>query len=199
MAKKSTPSGAMRNFSILSLFLCAVLSLKAQTSTVQSRALSLEDCITVALEHNLTIQITRYNPMIAQYSLAGSYGDYEPTLSLSVQHDYSLSPGGVDDEGRPFGGNETDVDRISGGFQGLLPFGTTYNLGAGFSDRIDDQPLIGEFETTSGQVGALSLRQPLLKNFWIDPTRLNLYVSKRELSIRESDFRDQVDRMIVVV
>ena len=189
----------MRNFSILFLLLCAVLPLKAQTNSVQSRALSLEDCITIALEHNLTIQITRYNPMIAQYSLAGSYGDYEPTLTLSAQHDYSLSPGGVDDEGRPFGGNETDVDRISGGLQGLLPLGTVYSLGANFADRIDDQPLVGEFETTSGQVGAFSLRQPLLKNLWIDGTRLNIYVSKRELGIRESDFRDQVMTTITAV
>jgi outer membrane protein TolC len=190
---------AMRNLTLLSVLLCAALSVEAQTNGVTTRALSLEDCITVALEHNLTIQITRYNPMIAQYTLAGSYGEYEPTLSLSVEHDYSLSPGGVDDQGRPFGGTESESDRISGGFQGFLPFGTFYNLGAGFSDRVDDQPGFGKFETTSGQVGALTLTQPVLKNFWIDGRRLNIYVNKRELTIRESDFRDQVITTVTAV
>ena len=146
MAKKSTPSGVMRKLSVLSLLLCAACSLNAQTNEVPKRTLSLDECVAIALDHNLTIQITRYNPMIAGYSLAGIYGDYEPTLSLSVIHDYSLSPGGVDDQGRPFGGTESESDRLSGGLQGLLPLGTTYNLGGSFSDRVDDQPLFGEFE-----------------------------------------------------
>lgn len=189
----------MRNLTVLSLVFCMAFSLKAQTNAVTTRTLSLDECIAIALEHNLTIQITRYNPMIAQFTLAGSYGGYEPTLSLSVQHDYSQSPGGVDDQGRPFGGTETESDRISGGLQGLLPLGTTYNLGGSFSDRVDDQPLFGEFETTSGQAGAFSLRQPLLKNLWIDGTRLNIYVNKRELKIQESDFRDQVMTTVTAV
>jgi outer membrane protein TolC len=236
MAKKFTLFREMKTPTILSLLLCATLTLEAQTNGVQPRALSLEECIAIALEHNLTIQITRYNPMIASYSLAGIYGDYEPTLSLSSQHDYSLSPGGVDAEGRGFVGTETEVDRIGGGLQGLLPWGTTYNLGASFSDRTDERPdtdpnfnlpltihtnqyydLVNNqpvtelitnyasipsrpsFETTSGQVGALTLRQPLLKNFWIDGIRLNIFVSKRDLVIRESDFRDQVMTTVTAV
>jgi outer membrane protein TolC len=226
----------MRRLTVLSMLLCAACSLKAQTKELPQRALSLEECIVIALDHNLTIQITRYNPMMARYSLAGIYGDYEPTLSLSGQHDESLSPGGVDDQGRPFVGTETENDRISGGLQGYLPWGTTYSLGAGFNDTIVDRPSVtvdfgnptfstntiydintglpsgvlittnygtiptrSSFETTSGQVGALTLRQPLLKNFWIDGIRLNLYVSQRELAIRESDFRDQVMTTITAV
>ncbi len=77
--------------------------------------------------------------------------------------------------------------------------GTTYNLGASLSDRTDDQPGFGEFETTSGQVGAFTLRQPLLKNFWIDGTRMTIFVNKRELKIQESAFRDQVMSTVTAV
>lgn len=216
----------------------AACCLKAQTNPIPARTLSLEDCIAIALEHNLTIQITRYNPMIAGYTLAGNYGAYEPTLSLSGQHDSSVSPGGIDTQGRRFEGNDTDSDRIGGGLEGILPWGTTYSLGAGFNDStvertffvLDPNPANftfntntvydintglpsgvfvttnygaiqtrSSFENTSGQVGALTLRQPLLKNFWIDSIRLNLFVSKRELAIRESDFRDQVMSTVTMV
>ncbi len=36
------------------------------------RDLSLEDCIQIALEHNLDIQIQRVNPRIARLTLSGS-------------------------------------------------------------------------------------------------------------------------------
>lgn len=221
----------MRKLTVLSMLLCAACLLKAQTNGVTTRALSLEECIAIALDHNLTIQITRYNPMIAGYSLAGSYGDYEPTLSLSGQHDYSLSPGGIDSEGRRFEGTEAEANRIGGGLQGFLPWGTTYSLGGSLNDQTVDRTFVtldpnpanftfntnnvydfntgqpsgyfittnynaiqtrSSFENTAGQIGALTLRQPLLKNFWIDGIRLNIFVNKRELAIRESDFRDQV-------
>ncbi len=236
MTKNFTLSGAMRKATVLSLLVCAALSYEARAGEAPQRALSLEDCVAIALEHNLTIQITRYNPMIARYALAGSYGDYEPTLSLSGIHDYRISPGGVDSEGRSFEGTETEVDRISGGLQGYLPWGTTYSLGASFADQNVDRPsamidfgnpilntntiydintglpsgvLIttnygtiptrSSFETTSGEVGAFTLRQPLLKNFWIDAIRLNIFVNKRDLTIRESDFRDQVMTTVTAV
>ena len=228
----------MRKLSVLSLLLCAACSLNAQTNEVPKRTLSLDECIAIALEHNLTIQITRYNPMIAGYSLAGTYGDYEPTLSLSGQHDSSISPGGIDSEGRRFEGTEAESDRISGGLQGFLPWGTTYSLGGSFNDQTVDRTFLtldpnpanitfntntiydintglpsgvlittnygaiqtrSSFENTSGQIGALTLRQPLLKNFWIDGIRLNIFVSKRDLAIRESDFRDQVMTTVTAV
>jgi len=228
----------MRKLSVLPLIVCAACSLNAQTNEVPKRTLSLDECIAIALDHNLTIQITRYNPMIAGYSLAGVYGDYEPTLSMSGQHDSSISPGGIDSEGRRFEGTEAESDRISGGLQGYLPWGTTYGLGASFNDQTVDRTFLtldpnpanftfntnnvydintgqpsgyfittnynsiqtrSSFENTAGQVGALTLRQALLKNFWIDGIRLNLFVSKRELAIRESDFRDQVMTTVTAV
>lgn len=107
---------------------------------VTERWMSLQDCIEIALQHNLTIQIARYNPQIARYNLWGSYGVYDPVFSSSYEHSYNLSPGGIDEQGRPFTGTESDTDTLRGGFTGLLPWGTTYSLGGSASDQTGSRP-----------------------------------------------------------
>jgi outer membrane protein TolC len=199
------------------------------------RAMSLEDCFVAALEHNFDIQIVRYDPRMARFTLAASYGAYDPALSLSGQHDYTLQPGGVDSQGRIYAGSEIEGNTLSAGLSGLLPWGLNYRVGSTASDRWGTKPgfttdpntvtgyttnyftdlggntvgLINTnyllqparlpFENTSAQAGFVELRQPLLKNFWIDQTRLSIYVNKQQVKMRESDFRDQVISTITAV
>jgi outer membrane protein TolC len=207
----------------------------AQTNAPKTRILSLQDCIVIALEDNFDIQIHRYDPIIARYTLFGTYGAYDPVLSMSGEHAYNLSPGGVDPQGRAFGGVETDTDTVGASLSGLLPWGLQYGIGGSLSDQTGTRPSFitdpnniiltsstfsnattggditlvqtnfgvlptrSPFETTSGRVGILDLRQPLLKNFWIDTTRLAIFINKRELKIAEADFRDLVmDRITAV-
>jgi outer membrane protein len=207
----------------------------AQTPVAQTNMLSLEDCIAIALEHNFDVQIVRYNPVLARFDLAGNYGSYEPTFSFSGDHDYNLSPGGIDDEGRTFAGNETESDFFSTGISGLLPWGTIYNLGANVTDRYGTRPGViidpssptvstnsfvdinsgntisvletnfgtlairSPFETVSGSAAAVTLRQPLLRNFWIDNTRFQIYASKKSVKIEEEAFRLQLMNTITDV
>ena len=176
----------------------AALALAARADSPQSRALSLEDCIQIALEHNLDIQIQRINPEVARFTLAASYGSYDPIFGLSGDHSYNLSPGGLDSQGRFFVGQESETDRFSSSLQGLLPWGLTYDLGGTMADRYGTIPSLGTnstripFESTDGQVGALTLRQPLLKNFWIDSTRLQIFLNKQNIKISELDVRLQI-------
>jgi len=201
------------------------IGLATTNVAVAERWMSLEDCIEIALQHNLTIQIARYNPKIARYNLWGAYGAYDPTFTASIQHSYDLSPGGIDAQGRSFSGTESDTDTLRSGLSGLLPWGTSYSLGGNTSDQTGSRPstLVGTnitgystnvffdtatnpvvflsprfatasgrtpFETTSATAGALSLNQPLLKNFWIDADRLTILIDKKELQKSEADFRD---------
>ena len=207
----------------------------AESGSSQRQVMTLEDCVRAALEHNLNLQIARYGPRIAHYTLDASYGGYDPSFSLSGEHDYSLSPGGVDAQGRPFQGTESESDRLSSGFQGLLPWGLFYNVGGSLSDQTTLRPgtasdlsnpivvtnsfvdintgntisflstnypsvnVITPFETTSGNIGFLQLRQPVLKNFWIDSTRLNISINKRNLRISELDLRSSVMTVVTGV
>src|SRR5207237_6146224 len=78
-------------------------------------------------------------PEIALYNLNISYAGYDPTFSLAGEHDYSLSPGGIDAQGRSFGGTSSETDRLSTGLRGLLPWGLTYDLGGSLGDRTGTQ------------------------------------------------------------
>src|SRR3954451_21387591 len=94
----------------------------AQTNAPEGRKLSLEDCIEIALRHNLDIEINRLNPELARFTLSGTYGAYDPTLNISGQHDYSVQPGSVDAEGRTFGASARESDSISAGLSGFTPW-----------------------------------------------------------------------------
>src|SRR3989442_7839464 len=234
---KQSPS-PMRTLRItLAGFCVAVVAASAQTTDSITNSLTLEECIQTALQHNFDVQIKRYNPEIARYNLNSSYGGYDPTFSFSGEHDYSLSPGGIDAQGRPFGGTSSEPDRLSTGLRGLLPWGLTYDLGGSLGDRTGTQlgfvpdpnnpttivtnmfvdPITGNTisqrltnfntisarvpsqEVTSGNVGVLQLRQPVLKNFWIDSTRLNIVLDKRNLKISDLDLRFQVMNTVTAV
>jgi outer membrane protein TolC len=104
------------------------------------RTLSLVDCLQIALAHNLDVQITQLEPELAEFTLRGSYGTYDPNISLSARRSHESSPGGIDEQGRSFSGTESDTDTFGGNLGGLLPWGTRYSFGASFSERSGTQP-----------------------------------------------------------
>ena len=213
----------------------ASLAALAQTNAPEVRKLSPADCIEIALGHNFDVQIKRFNPDIAGYTLSAGYGTYEPSFNVSGGHDYTLSPGGYDAQGRPYSGSETEDNKFGLGFSGLLPWGLNYNLGSSFQDTYGTRPGVvtdptqpyivtntffdvqnnqpvtflstnyssiamrAPFENFSSTVGFLQLRQPLLKNFWIDSTRLQILLNKKNLKISEEDLRNQLMTTITAV
>jgi len=232
------PSQTMRLFGICSVLAGAAAAITAQADTTTNRNLSLEDCVQIALQHNLDVQIHRLNPDLSQLSLRALYGAYDVTFSISGEHDYSQSPGGYDAQSRLYPGTESESNLGSASFGGLLPWGLAYSVGGSLSDTYGTSSTtltdyskpstttntfldlnspapyheviftntsyatkIGQnpFETTSARAAALTLRQPLLKNFWIDNTRLQIVLAKKSLKNSELDFRNQVMSTIFLV
>src|SRR4051812_17926889 len=173
---------------IVLMLLWQPLLIRAQTN-LPTRRLALKECIQIALEHNLDIKIERLGPEIARYQVGVAYAAYEPTFDGRGIHSFNNSPGGVDDQNRPFPGTRTRTDDISAAVTGLLPTGLSYDLGGSVSDKWGTGPN-GPFEGSDGAV-ALRVRQPLLRNLWIDAARLEIQVSKRLLKISEQEFRLQ--------
>jgi outer membrane protein TolC len=140
----------MRMFYLTGLLLLPLLAMRADSVEEQVRArlterqgervLALEDCIKLALENNLDVQISRLDPEVAGFQLRATYSSYDPSFSLSGEHSYQLSPGGLDDQGRTFAGTESETDTFAGSLSGLLPWGTVYNFGATLSDRYGTAP-----------------------------------------------------------
>jgi outer membrane protein len=54
-------------------------------------------------------------------------------------------------------------------------------------------------ELFGGNAGILTLTQPLLKNFWTDNTRLQIFIDKKNLKISELDVRAQVMSTVTAV
>jgi outer membrane protein len=198
--RKPQNGKAMKRFSIITVFVLTALTSFAQTNAPAgaTRAMSLADCIQEAMQHNLDMQVQRYNPEISLYNLNANYGGYDPTFSFSGQHDYNDS-GATFQNGQRILGNEINSDSFSSSFNGTLPWGTIYDLGGNVSSTKGTQAGFLPIQNSSGQVGALTLTQPLLKNFWIDQTRLNIRLGKNALQNSEQGVRQQIITSVTAV
>jgi outer membrane protein TolC len=198
--RKPQNGKAMKRFSIITVFVLTALTSFAQTNAPAgaTRAMSLADCIQEAMQHNLDMQVQRYNPEISLYNLNANYGGYDPTFSFSGQHDYNDS-GATFQNGQRILGNELNSDSFSSSFNGTLPWGTIYDLGGNVSSTKGTQAGSFPIQNSSGQVGALTLTQPLLKNFWIDQTRLNIRLGKNALQNSEQGVRQQIITSVTAV
>ena len=165
---------------------------------MQTRAMSLTDCVQEALLRNLDIQIERINPQISSSNLRGAYAGWDPIFNISGQHDYNLSGGGFNSI---IGTNTPAVsssdDAISTGITGILPWGLGYSLFGNLTETFGEQGT-RQFDSTGGRAG-VSLTQPLLKNFLIDGTRLNIAVSKNRLKYSELGLRAKVMDVVTSV
>ncbi len=149
---------------------------------VNLRDLSLQDCIELTLKHNLELQIDRYNPQASRFALQTAYGAYDPLAFFSGQHGHTES-GPAFLGTNIIGGAKTDVDSFDTSLSGLLPWGMNYKFSGTTADTI--QNLGGNISGNAGAQAAVTATQPLLKNFWIDESRLTIRLAKNELKSSE--------------
>ena len=186
----------MKKFGVVLFLLAAVGMAAAQTNPATvTHEMSLTDCIQQALTHNFDVQIQRYNPQISLYNLNGAYSGYDPTFSLSGQHQYN-NGGAEFQSGQRIAGSQYNDDIYSSGFNGGTPWGMSYNLSGNVSSTAGKNytastNLFFPIQNSFGQVG-LSLNQPLLKNLWIDSTRLTIRINKNRLQYSEQGVRGQI-------
>jgi len=199
----------MKSPRIFLFFFLAALAAAAQTSTnstntVATRAMSLPDCIQQALKQNFDVQIERYQPQISLYNLRAAYGGYDPTLSLSGQHTFEVAPSTFNpsqtnqtpptvSDANSFGPGRGSSSEIGG----VLPWGLQYGFSGNISEQYGNQAGL-PFDNSSGDI-EVNLTQPLLKNFWIDQTRLNIRVAKNRLKYSEQGLRQQLITSVTAV
>ena len=191
----------------------AVGAARGQTNgAAAARPVSLDDCIASALEKNFEIRMERSNTRIAQYGLAGAYGVYEPVFEVGVTRKFVDQPATFDpkkaDIDLPY---ELTRDQANASINGFLPTGLTYQLGgtANFLDAQTDfrliptkaDPFPGGIRVTNQyySTAGISLKQPLLKDFWIDSQRQVIAVSKQNLKISESALRWKIMNTVTTV
>ena len=186
----------MKRICALALFAAALLSATAQTNPA-ARTMSLPDCFTEALAHNLDLQIERYAPKISLYDLYAAYGGYDPAFSLSGQHSYNTSPGGLDQNQLQFPATTSKSDSFRSSIGGALPTGLQYTFSGSIADTFGEKSST-RFENSGGSIG-VNLAQPLLKNFWTDGNRLSISVAKNRVKYTEQSLRSQIITTVTAV
>jgi outer membrane protein len=193
----------MKNFNIVLFLFSTVFMAVAQTGTnaVAPREMALQDCIQEALQHNLDVQIERYNPQISLYNLHAAYGGYDPIFNISGQHNYGVS-GSSFQNGLPVPGNISDENTFSSDIGGTLPTGLKYDFIGGIHQQYGTlnpgTTNVSPFKSSAGSI-QVQLTQPLLKDFWIDNTRLTIHVAKNRLKYSEQGLRLQVITSVTAV
>ena len=186
---------------INSLLCLAVLSLaltgRAQTDTPSSRSLSLDECVQLALRFNLDVQIKRVSPLVDEFTLAGSYGAYDPAFLLNAKQGFNSSPGSSDPSSVLFNRpSDNYTDTYGPSFTGTLPYGTRYTLSSSLI-RNSGTAFAKGFSYSSA--AALTLTQPLLRNAWMDAARQTIEINKRTLKMDELSLRFQIMTTITSV
>ena len=184
---------------VFSLWIGLTMAAAVESTNVTARLVTLQGCVDMAIEHNLDVQIQRIYPEMVRYSLSASYGAYDPTFSLSGKHSYRLLPkaGGLDHP-------DSSTDSFEMGFSGLLPSGLAYGLSGDLSQSygLNTFPKLGivdGFENSSGTASLFFLKQPLLKNFWIDGARKAIWANKKNLQMSELDLQSLIMSIITEV
>src|ERR1039458_2179601 len=114
---------------LLGLILGAAVAAFAQTtnSPANQRALSLRECIDLALSRNLDLQIEHLTVEMAGDVLSSAHGVYSPNLTIGATHSYVTDLGAYDE--RKFNSYfpaEITSDELGTDLSGKVPFGFNY-------------------------------------------------------------------------
>ncbi len=161
------------------------------------KPLTLAEAITLALENNKDIEVTRKNVKIAEYDLKAARGFYEPRFTGQSYYDRSAVP-----NVSIFSSNrETTQGSFVGnaGIQGFVPsFGTA--LSATFNNQrvTTDNPisiLSPQINTSLG----IGFTQPIFRGRSFDQPRRAIEIAKRNLSLTDTQFRQRTIDIIANV
>jgi outer membrane protein TolC len=184
--------------------LLPVSLLAAEPTNALTRSLSLQECIRLGVAHNFDVKIEEKSVDVARHHLQEAYAGYEPVWLSTAERKHNFSPAGLDADGQPFVATKADTDTIASSIAGILPTGLSYELGGEVMDThgagpdADDASLRAPFDDTRGSA-AIKLRQPLLRNAWVNLPRLTIQVTKKELRFSELGWRARLMEIVTRV
>lgn len=151
------------------------LPVSAQETSV---SLTLRECIELALRNNIDISVERINPLIEEGDILAAYGDFDPRLTLALRHQNRETPL-FEEEIAGNRASESRATTFSPSLLGKLPTGTEYD----FSYDSTRQLTSPDFDHEHRATGAISLAQPLLRNFGFAANLATLRIAKKNRQI----------------
>jgi outer membrane protein TolC len=186
------------------LLLSSALSATAQTTNFPppNHPLTLHECIDLALVKNLDLQIEHLSAEIVRENLSASYGAYVPNLSTTAKYDYETNNGSVDwKKQNPYVPYELKTESVGSTLNGQVPFGLTYEFSAdagkyrGATDLAFGVRQTNEFFSDA----SVTLRQHLLRDFWMDASRETVLLRRKELKMSQQALLLEVMKTVLSV
>ncbi|MEW6732715.1 MAG: TolC family protein [Acidobacteriota bacterium] len=158
--------------------------------------LSLREAVTMALEHNLDIQVEKDNIKIAEYNLLAALGVYD--IFTGAEFGYRRSTTPTFSRARSASGSIQEKS-FTYNFNVGRQLSTGGSLRADFdnarrdtSDNFD----VGGFNPIYSPRVTFSFRQPIMKNFRINDDERNIRLLKRRLDLSDLTFRQRLIDLI---
>jgi HAE1 family hydrophobic/amphiphilic exporter-1 len=168
-------------------------------NVAQTRSLSLDQAIRLALSNNNSIEIARDDVRIAESGLKSLRGAYDPSFSFSPNLTHSQTNGQ---------GATNDI-RVNSSFtQAIKPGGGSVQL---FFNNSRTENAFAQAQATAGNIGGSSssgiffsslgvaYTQPLLRDFNVDQTRRQIKIQRKRIAQSDADFRRQTIEIVAQV
>jgi outer membrane protein len=147
--------------------------------------LTLKEAITVALQHNISLEVSRLSLASARFSVVGAAGIFDPLLTSDYTETSDKTPATNQLVGAQVGVQKTRSFDLS--LAELLPTGA--NLSLGWTNRRSETNSTFYFFNPSFSSGLnFSLSQPLLSGFGTDVNRAEIEVARRNRDISRLEF-----------
>ncbi|MEP6946734.1 MAG: TolC family protein [Acidobacteriota bacterium] len=153
---------------------------------------TLHDAITTALENNVDIAIERKNLRIGEFNLRSAEGVYEPVLLATPSFNSANQPNIGRFSGLSSNENSTKTSNLSLNAGVQKQFRTE---GGSFTASFDNPRTTSNSAIVSPLYSpqlSFSYTQPLFRNRRIDFNRLQILVAKKNLTLTDAQFRQQV-------
>ena len=191
---------------LLPLAYVAGADLPQGTQAVRKEAVSLVDIVLRALQNNLDISVSRQTRESRITDIMSEQAKFDPTFSLNGQYTRAIQP-----LNRPvfgFSGTPdlTTIQKFDQN-QASVTADLTQNLLTGANYDLNYSP---SRTFVAGQTGflfnpgftsglALTLTQPLLRNFGVDINKTFIHIAQNNAKVEEQVFRDRVLTVIATV
>jgi outer membrane protein len=156
---------------------------------LEQKTLGLRDAIKLALENNKDIEVSRQNVRIAEFEFQAASGVYEPRLTGQTFFERATTP-----NVSIFSSNEKITNNSVVGnltYQGFIKkYGSSYSVTAS-NQRVTTDNTLSLLSPQYNANLTFNFTQPLFRGRKIDQQRRTIEISKKNLSLTDTQFRQR--------
>jgi hydrophobic/amphiphilic exporter-1 (mainly G- bacteria), HAE1 family len=151
--------------------------------------LTVDEAVTMALDHNVDLAADRLDPQISDTRVAAASGVFRPAINTGINSNNQLLPPSNFLTPVP---QENDVVSSTAGLSQKLPwYGTSYNIGW-TTTHTNSNSILNSYNPLLQSGLSLAASQPLIRDLFIDANRQQLATSKTNRAIADTRLRESL-------